>query len=49
VPKHDTDCFVFAGIAEDFRQARVHGCRYGVLLAAIECRDTGLIGSRMMP
>jgi hypothetical protein len=32
VPEHDTDCFVFAGVAEDLRQARVHGAGHGVLL-----------------
>jgi len=25
VPEHDTDCLVFAGVAEDLRQARVTG------------------------
>src|SRR5262245_43642496 len=31
VPEHHTDCFVFAGVAEDLRKARVHGCRHRVL------------------
>src|SRR5262249_28312409 len=32
VPEDNTDFFVFVGLVEDIRQARVHGCGEGVLL-----------------